>query len=291
MDTSLTHSKSTIGTNKNFIKAAQDMLFGMPSPELMSKVASIQTVSGTGACHIGAKLLCDTLKPQTIWMSDLTYTDHAWDLIGGVEKRTYPYCLPDRSGVDFDRMIDVLNTRARKNDVICLNACAHDSSGLDLTLEQWVELAGVCQKNGIFPFFDSAYQGFASGDPDADAWAIRCFVELGLEVCVAQSFSKSFGLSGERVGCFHVVLSSPAHRQAVFDRLYHYQRGITSTPPTYGANIVSMILTSESLYSAWRADLKSMTDRIQKLRLGLYNELIKRRVPGSWEYLPSQASF
>ncbi|KAJ5325336.1 aspartate aminotransferase cytoplasmic [Penicillium brevicompactum] len=261
MDTSLTHGKSTMWGNGEFIKAAQDMLFGTPSAELRSKVASIQTVSGTGACHIGAKLLCDSLKPNTIWT------------------------LPDRSGVDFDGMINALKTRARRNDVICLHSCAHSSSGLDLTLEQWVELGKVCQKIGIFPFFDSAYQGFASGDPDADVWAIRCFVELGLEVCVAQSFSRSFGLSGERVGCLHVVLNSSAQRQSVFGRLYHYQRGLTSTPPTYGANIVSTILTSESLYRAWRIDLKSMTDRIQKLRLGLYNELIKRRVPGSWEYL------
>ncbi|KAJ5342728.1 aspartate aminotransferase cytoplasmic [Penicillium brevicompactum] len=287
MDTSLTHGKSRMWGNGEFIEAAQDMLFGTPSAELRSKVASIQTVSGTGACHIGAKLLCDSLTPNTIWMSDLSHTNHdaVWDFIGGVEKRTYPYSLPDRSGVDFNGMINALKTRARRNDVIYLHSCAHSSSGLDLTLEQWVELGKVCQEIGIFPFFDSAYQGFASGDPDADVWAIRCFMELGLEVCVAQSFSRGFGLSGERVGCLHVVLNSSAHRQAVFDRLYHYQRGLTSTPPTYGANIVSTILTSESLYRAWRIDLKSMTDRIQKLRLGLYNELIKRRVPGSWEYL------
>ncbi|CAG8008257.1 unnamed protein product [Penicillium salamii] len=289
MDTSLTHSKPSAWSHERFIQAAQDMIFGSTSPELKSKIASIQTVSGTGACHMGAKLLCDTITPNTVWCVSCTSHGAIWDWMG-VQKRTYPYSLPDRSGIDFERMLDVLNTQAQRNDIIVLDASAHSSSGLDLEPEQWIELGAVCQKKGIFPFFDSAYQGFASGDPDTDAGAIRCFVQLGLEIGIAQSFSKNFGLSGERVGCLHVVLASSEYREAVFDKLFYYQRGLTSTPPTYGANIVSTILTSESLYTAWRADLKSMTDRVKKLRLGLYSELIRRRVPGSWEYLLIQAS-
>ncbi|CAG8059547.1 unnamed protein product [Penicillium olsonii] len=279
MDTSLTHSKSSVRSPANFIHAAQDMIFGPLSSELKSKIASIQTVSGTGACHMGTRLLCDTIKPKTIWMPDLTYTSHdaIWDWMGTVQKRAYPYSLPDRSAIDFERMLDSLNTKAQRNDIILLDSCAHGSSGLDLEPHQWIELGEVCRRIEIFPFFDSTYQGFASGDPDTDVWAIRCFVQLGLEVCVAQSFSRNFGLSGERVGCLHVVLAFPDQREAVLNKLYYYQRGLTSTPPTYGANLVSTILTSESLYAAWRADLKSMTDRIKKLRLGLYAELIKRR--------------
>lgn len=48
-------------------------------------------------------------------------------------------------------------------------------------------------------FFDSAYQGFASGSLDKDAWAIRYFVSEGFELFVAQSFSKNFGLYSEYV--------------------------------------------------------------------------------------------
>lgn len=47
-------------------------------------------------------------------------------------------------------------------------------------------------------FFDSAYQGFASGDPVRDAFAIRQFVRDGHDVMVAQSFAKNFGLYGTR---------------------------------------------------------------------------------------------
>jgi aspartate/tyrosine/aromatic aminotransferase len=44
----------------------------------------------------------------------------------------------------------------------------------------------------------------ALGDLDKDAFAPRLFVEAGLEVLVAQSYSKNLGLYGERVGALCV---------------------------------------------------------------------------------------
>ena len=43
-----------------------------------------------------------------------------------------------------------------------------------------------------------------TGDPDADAYAVRLFHETGVEFLAAQSFAKNMGLYGERVGAFHV---------------------------------------------------------------------------------------
>lgn len=48
-------------------------------------------------------------------------------------------------------------------------------------------------------------QGFASGDAEHDAWAIRRFVSDGHCVALAQSFAKNFGLYGERIGALSVV--------------------------------------------------------------------------------------
>lgn len=53
------------------------------------------------------------------------------------------------------------------------------------------------QEKGLFPFFDCAYQGFASGDLTKDAAAVRLFVDEGFEILAAQSFSKNFGLYSE----------------------------------------------------------------------------------------------
>ena len=41
--------------------------------------------------------------------------------------------------------------------------------------------------------FDIAYQGFASGNADQDAAAIRAFAADGHEMFIAQSFAKNFG--------------------------------------------------------------------------------------------------
>lgn len=41
---------------------------------------------------------------------------------------------------------------------------------------------------------DCAYQGFASGDLDKDAWAVRYFADQDIDMFIAQSFSKNFGL-------------------------------------------------------------------------------------------------
>lgn len=42
-----------------------------------------------------------------------------------------------------------------------------------------------------------AYQGFASGDIDRDAWAVRYFVEQGHNILLSQSFAKNMGLYGQ----------------------------------------------------------------------------------------------
>ena len=53
------------------------------------------------------------------------------------------------------------------------------------------------QKKNLFAFFDMAYQGFASGDGDKDAWAVRHFIEQGINVCLCQSYAKNMGLYGK----------------------------------------------------------------------------------------------
>jgi aspartate aminotransferase len=79
-----------------------------------------------------------------------------------------------------------------------LHACAHNPTGVDPTPEQWKAIADVLEQKGHVIFFDSAYQGFASGDLDKDAYAVRYFVQRGSEFLVAQSYSKNFGLYSNR---------------------------------------------------------------------------------------------
>ena len=57
---------------------------------------------------------------------------------------------------------------------------------MDPTPEQWRGILRVVQQKRLLAFFDSAYQGFASGDLERDAAAIRLFADAGLELLLAQ---------------------------------------------------------------------------------------------------------
>jgi aspartate/tyrosine/aromatic aminotransferase len=83
-----------------------------------------------------------------------------------------------------------------------LHACAHNPTGVDPTPEQWAKIADVIEERKHIAFFDSAYQGFASGDLDRDASSVRYFASRGIEYLLAQSYSKNFGLYSRFLFCF-----------------------------------------------------------------------------------------
>ncbi len=64
---------------------------------------------------------------------------------------------------------------------------------MDPTLDDWRQILGVVQRRRLLPFFDMAYQGFASGSLATDAAALRMFADAGLELLLAQSFAKNMG--------------------------------------------------------------------------------------------------
>lgn len=70
-------------------------------------------------------------------------------------------------------------------------------------VEQWKELSSIIKKRKLFPFFDMAYQGFASGSVDRDAFAVRQFLSDGHNIALAQSFAKNMGLYGY---CLVIIL-------------------------------------------------------------------------------------
>lgn len=155
-----------------------------------------------------------------------------------------------------------------------------------------MKLAEVMRAKKHFPFFDCAYQGFASGDLDNDAWAIRYFVQEGFELCVAQSFAKNLGLYGERAGCFHFV--SPPSQNAqegnkrIASQLAILQRSEISNPPAYGARIANLVLNDEKLFAEWCENLNEMSGRIKNMRTTLHAKLIELGTPGDWSHILKQ---
>ncbi|KAJ9148951.1 Replication factor C subunit 1 [Pleurostoma richardsiae] len=274
-----------------FLAAARELLFGELARDLSPRLASVQTIAGTGACHVGTELLVKKLRPKTVWIADPTWINHSlmWT-VGAPEvaQKFYPYYDAKTKAFNFQGTMAALEG-AEKGDVVILQACAHNPTGLDPSKEEWKAIAELCEKRGLILFFDCAYQGFASGDPDADAWAVRYFASRpNMELCIAQSFSKNMGLYGERIGAFHLLVADPAVVPAASAQLVRVIRSEVSCSVSFAARTVAAVLDDDELRKQWREDLKTMSNRMKSMREALRDELEKMGTPGRWEHITDQ---
>lgn len=175
-----------------------------------------------------------------------------------------------------------------ERSIILLHACAHNPTGVDPRPEQWAELSNLIKKRNLFPFFDMAYQGFASGDVDRDAAAVRHFLKDGHQIVLTQSFAKNMGLYGERAGALTVVTSSKDETARVLSQIKILIRPMYSNPPIHGARIVTEILSDSSLRKEWLGNVKLMADRIISVRTQLKDNMKALGSSRNWEHITDQ---
>jgi len=292
-DEGLDHEYLPITGLTEYTGAAAKLILGSDSPAIKEERAvSVQTISGTGANHLGALFLSRFYKfngPKKVYLSNPTWANHhAIFRNVGIEPVDYPYYDPKTIGLDYEGLIKALKD-APDRSVFLLHACAHNPTGVDPTPEQWQAIAEAMAGKGHYAFFDCAYQGFASGDLDKDAWAVRYFVEQGLPMLVCQSFAKNAGLYGERVGALHVVAADADAATRVRSQLSVLQRSEISNPPAHGARLVSLILNDAELFEEWKRDIRTMAGRIIEMRRELHRLLTDElKTPGNWDHIVNQ---
>ncbi|KAF2763171.1 PLP-dependent transferase [Pseudovirgaria hyperparasitica] len=296
-DPDLNHEYLPIAGLQQFTSASQRLSLGADSPAIKEgRVASLQTISGTGAVHLGALFLSKFYKysgqTPTGYFSNPTWANHGQIFdTARLSHKTYRYFSPTTKGLDFEGMMSDIKATP-EGSIILLHACAHNPTGVDPTQEQWKQIAQVMAQRRQFPFFDTAYQGFASGDLNKDAWAIRYFIAQGFELCIAQSYAKNFGLYGERAGCFHFVTAPGSDAQSTITRIASQlailQRSEISNPPAYGARIASLVLNTPELFAEWEANLRTMSGRIIEMRTQLRAKLEQLGTPGTWNHITDQ---
>ena len=259
-------------------RSVQELVFGADSAVLRDgRIATVQTLGGTGGLKVGADFL-KRLNPQAkVLISDPSWENHrALFMQAGFEVETYPYYDPDKRGIRFEAMLAALDA-AVPGTVVVLHACCHNPSGYDLDAGQWARVVQVLKARGLVPFLDMAYQGFGDGIVE-DGAAVQLFLQSGVDFFVATSFSKSFSLYGERVGALSVVCESKDEAARVLSRLKVLIRGNYSTPPTHGAQVVSMVLTAPALRKLWEDELAGMRQRIKRMRESLVQRLAEAGV-------------
>jgi len=273
-----------------FTKAAALLAYGPDSAAIKEdRVAITQSISGTGALRIGGAFL-ERFYPgsKTIYIPTPSWANHtAVFKDSGLKVEKYRYYNKDTIGLDFDGMVADIKAMP-KGSIVLLHACAHNPTGVDPTDEQWVAIANAVKEGDHFPFFDMAYQGFASGDTNKDAFALRHFIKEGLRPVLAQSFAKNMGLYGERVGAFSVVCESAEEKKRVDSQLKILVRPLYSNPPVHGARIASEILNDPALNKQWLGEVKDMADRIITMRALLKENLEKLGSKRDWSHITSQ---
>lgn len=255
--------------NTAFNAAMVGMVLG-EDPAATARATAVQTVAGTGALRLLADLVRQTRPGTTVWISDPAYVNHRPILEGaGLTVRTYRW-------TDHQSLLDDLRGAGR-GDVVLLQGCCHNPTGVDPTREVWEALAELAARDGWVPFVDLAYHGLGDG-LEADLWATRMLAERLPEVLIAVSCSKNFGLYADRTGCAIVVGGSGNHVETA---LQNAARTLYSMPPEHGAAIVATILDDQALRTAWRAELDAMRSRIETNRTALVSALTSRGL-GPW---------
>ncbi|NUR23556.1 MAG: aspartate/tyrosine/aromatic aminotransferase [Frateuria sp.] len=259
---------------------SQQLLFGAESPLLAAgRVATAQTIGGSGALRVGADLLKKVLPRARIAISSPSWENHRVVFSNaGFEVVDYRYYDPATHGLDFAGMLEDLG-KLEPGTVVLLHACCHNPTGVDLDAQQWQQVVDLAKARNLLPFVDIAYQGFDEGI-DADATAIRLFGASGIEAfVVASSYSKSFSLYGERVGALSMVGADRDEAARLRAKMKQTIRANYSSPATHGGALVAGVLGSAELRTLWEAELAGMRERIHAMRAGMVEKLAAHGAP------------
>ena len=268
--------------------AVQHLLFGDEHEAVRSgRVATLQTVGSSGGLRVGADFIKRWLPGSALWVSDPTWDNHRAMFEGaGITVHTYPYYDPATGGLQFDAMLASLRTLPPRS-VVLLHACCHNPTGVDLSPAQWDALIPVLRERDLLPYLDMAYQGYGDGIEE-DAFAVRAMAASGLRFFIANSFSKSMSVYGERCGALSVACADAAEAALVLGQLKATVRRNYSSPGLHAAGIIAGVLGTPALRAAWVADVAAMRGRIQAMRQRLHATLSAMQPGRNAGYLLSQ---
>lgn len=256
----------------------REMLFGAGNPLISDgRAVTAQCPGGTGALRVAADLLGTHRKGATVWISDPTWPNHFGIFQGaGLTTKTYRYFDAASNSLNLAAMLEDLKA-LKAGDAVLLHGCCHNPTGVDPTPAQWKQIAEAVKAAGALPIVDFAYQGFGDG-LEQDAAGLRVILGICPEVIVCSSFSKNFGLYGERAGAMTLVAQSKEIADTTLTQIRMAVRTNYSNPPAHGARVVAMVLGNPELKAMWEAELKQMCGRIAGVRKNLRQALDQRGV-------------
>ncbi len=274
------------GGSALFNEKMTSLIFGDHKVLAENRVRTVSTPGGTGALRVAADFIGRCKKGAKIWLSNPTWANHKGVFsAAGLEIQEYAYYDYENKTLDFDAMLAALK-QVDAEDFVLLHACCHNPSGMDLSQEQWQQVAEVA-KVGFTPLIDMAYQGFGDG-LEEDAYGVRLMADTVTNMILCSSCSKNFGLYRERIGACTVIGETPATTDIALSIVLNVARTIYSMPPAHGAALVETILSSDELTQEWHQELAEMRNRINDNRAVIVNKLIEKGVTRDFSHISTQ---
>lgn len=274
---------------KSYCELTQSLLFG-ENHNVISKekrIATLQSVGGSGALKIGADFLNEYFPTSQVWVSKPTWANHIAIFKGaGFVVNEYPYWDETTGQVDFEALSNRLNTLPEQS-IVLLHPCCHNPTGMDLSDIQFDCIAEIIKQRNLIAFLDIAYQGLGRSLVE-DSYFIRKLLDTQANFLVANSYSKIFSLYGDRVGAISVVCDNEEIALRVLSQLKAVVRRNYSSPPTTGALLIAQVLGDIELKKQWMTELAEMRDRIHGMRYQLRQRLEKSFENQGFYYLTLQ---
>jgi len=263
------------------------LIFGDHKVINQNRVKTVSTPGGTGALRVAGEFIARCKTGAKIWLSNPTWANHKGVFsASGLDIAEYPYYDYENKTLDFDAMLNALK-QVSADDFVLLHACCHNPSGMDLSQEQWQQVAQVAKEVGFTPLIDMAYQGFGDG-LEEDAYGVRLMADTVDNMILCSSCSKNFGLYRERIGACTVIGETPATTDIALSVILGVARTIYSMPPAHGAALVETILGSEELTQEWHIELAEMRNRINGNRKVIVDKLIEKGVTRDFSFIAHQ---
>lgn len=247
-------------------KAVREMMFGQNHDWVASgRAVTMHTPGGTGGLRVAGDFLKRALPEATLWMSDPTWANHN-QIFGasGLALKSYPYYDADAKRLDLDAMLKALG-EIPEGDIVLLHGCCHNPTGMDPTTDEWRQIGDVLAKRNLLPLVDFAYQGLARGIEE-DTEGLRVLTETCPALLVVSSFSKNFGLYRERTGAMTIVAEDADAAARCLSHAKQIARANYSNPPAHGGNVVTTVLTDETLRAQWVEEVAEIRNRIRGMR-------------------------
>lgn len=259
-----------LGTDQ-YRNAVKCLLYPEFSNEERNEIFLMQTLGASGALSITSNLIASKFPNATVWFSNPTWENHEPIFSNHISSIKH-YEFKTRGGeFDVESMLVSLND-AKNGDVIVLQGCCQNPTGITVNTDKWEVIAKECKLRGLLPIFDFAYQGIEYGLVE-DARPLRIFKDNDLELIVCSSFSKNLGLYDERIGSLSLVFKNEAEIKVWEEDIRKVVRTSYSIPPVHGSLIASKILNDQRLYKRWESELTELREYIDFRRNLVINKM------------------